>query len=362
MRSVMLQDWTTIRGSGTLPVVQALPDWLDVAGFADAIFWIEVLEVTNPGAGSVSLALETAPVQLESLFAAIDTVFALAPSATPLVRKVFLNATPGTSLARYLRWKLTGSTSGTWDVAFRVHVTLGTGARNAFSPLQLPGLLAWYRADQGLITSGSAASQWSDLSGNGFHVYQGTGASQPLLVQNGIGGRPTLDFSGGKLMSSSGLDMITPGGSAYSVLAVAKNGSGALFTLRTSNVYSASIFYLSNTYVFSDGVNPAANMTVSNTLAETQSSTNAFKSCHRYKGVGTLVDIFLNGSQRAITSGAPPTTQQTTENGSAGFVMGSDAASQTWGGQIAEIIVMSGAISSDDRLRVERYQLDFFGV
>ena len=131
MRSALLQDWITIRGTGTTAVAQSAPGWLDAPGFADAIFWIVVSEVTNPGAGSVSLSFETAPVALEPLFVAIDTTSTVTVSTTPIIHKVFLNQTTGVPLARFLRWKLVGSTSGTWDVTFRVYVTLGTGIRNA---------------------------------------------------------------------------------------------------------------------------------------------------------------------------------------------------------------------------------------
>lgn len=368
MRSVLLQDTVTIRGSGTTAAVQDAKAWLDAPGFADAVFWIEVKEVTNPGAGSVSLAFETAPAELESLFVAVDSVSAVGVTTTPLIRKVFMNATPGVPLARFLRWKLVGSAAGTWDVTFRVFVTLGAGNRNAFSPLQLPNLALWLRADQGITLSGTKVSQWNDLSGNtNSFVFQSVDASRPILTPNAIGGRPALNFATTAFLENT-IDSTNLGisaGSAYSVLVVAKNGSGALFALRRTNAYSASIFFQNATYIFSDGINPQGNMTVSNTLPETQSATNAFKSCHRFNGVNTWADIFINGTNRPITSAvpSPPTgTYQTSETGSAGFYVGWDTASQAWGGLIAEIIVTRNAISDANRVRVESYQRDYFGI
>lgn len=357
MRSVLLQDWITIRGFGATPVVQSFADWLDLPGFADAVFWIEVKEVTNPSGGTVSLALETAPEALESVFAPIDTVSVLAVTTTPLVRKVFLNATYGVPLARFLRWKLVGSNAnGPWDATFRVYVTLGPGVRNAFSPLQLPGLLLWLRADQGITSASNKVSQWADLSGNGNHASQGVGASQPTWVPNAINGRPALDFSGANtFMDTSAATIIPTGGTPYSVLVVAKNGSGALFTLRRSTNYSASKFKGTTTLVYGDG--GVGSASVADTSAETQSAVNAFKSCHRYTGSGQTPQVYLNEVARPVTG------TQTTESGSSGYVLGADAtAGDAWLGLIAEIIVTSNAISSTYRKRVEQYQRDFFGV
>jgi hypothetical protein len=365
MRSLLLQDWTTVRGSGTTAVVQSTPDWLDLRGYADAVFWIEIAEVTNPGAGRVTLSLETAPAPLETLFVAMDTIDALTASRTPKVHKVFLNCAAGAPLARFLRWKLAGSVSGTWDVTFRLHVTVGEGVRNAFSPLALPGLQLWLRADRGVTLSGTSVTQWNDLSGNGNHVSQSVSGNRPTVTANAfaITGRSALDFTGGKWLENtvSNLSMST-GGEAYSVMVVAKTGNGALLSVRRVAVYTASIFLQTgpNTYVFSDGANVAANVTVASTAASTQSGAGGFKSCHRYLGTGNNPDVYLNGvGPLAITSVG---THQTTENGTTGFQVGTDPAAQVWGGLIAEVIVMTGAITDSYRLRVEAYQQDFFGV
>jgi hypothetical protein len=70
-----------------------------------------------------------------------------------------------------------------------------------FDPSQLPGLALWVRSDQ-LVTSASnavpdngIATQWGDLSGNGNHLFQLTGSSQPTWRQSlGPNGQPTMQF------------------------------------------------------------------------------------------------------------------------------------------------------------------------
>lgn len=67
-----------------------------------------------------------------------------------------------------------------------------------FSPLQIPGLVLWLRADTGLwqssarttsaVADGDPVGLWEDLSGAGNNVTQGTSTKKPTLklaIQNG---------------------------------------------------------------------------------------------------------------------------------------------------------------------------------
>lgn len=325
MRSLLMQDVITIRGSGTTPVVQSEVDWLDLTAYGDAVFWIEILELTLPGSGFVSLSFETAPAKQESLFVAMETMALTAVSSKVQVRKVLMNAAGGVPLARFLRWKLAGSVAGTWDVTFRVYVSFGEGNRNAFSPLALPGLLLWLRADQ-------------------------------VFAGNGVGGKPTIDFAGGKFLENT-VTSLGLAGSAYSVLLVAKGGNGSFLTLRRSLTYSASMFFLSNTYVYS---NSGGNNSIAtpSTLPTTESSALGFKSCHRYTGSGNP-SVWLNANALSISG-----LGQATETGTTGFQVGTNtqAVPEPWNGFISELIVVGNAIADADRLRVEAYQHDFYGI
>lgn len=65
-----------------------------------------------------------------------------------------------------------------------------------FSPLSLTPKV-WYRADQGITESSGAVSQWNDLSVNGHHLPQGTGANQPIWgATSGPNGTPAVTFDG----------------------------------------------------------------------------------------------------------------------------------------------------------------------
>lgn len=67
----------------------------------------------------------------------------------------------------------------------------------AWSPLDLTTLLAWYKADAGVISSGGAVSQWDDQSASGYDQLQGTANSQPhdnVVTQNSL---PMINFVAG---------------------------------------------------------------------------------------------------------------------------------------------------------------------
>lgn len=68
-------------------------------------------------------------------------------------------------------------------------------------PRSLPQLFAWYNANyvngigQAQPAADTAISQWNDLSGNGRHLAQGTGANQPLFrLTGGPDNRPSVNF------------------------------------------------------------------------------------------------------------------------------------------------------------------------
>lgn len=73
-----------------------------------------------------------------------------------------------------------------------------SGAPRPRNPGQIAtGLLAWWRADTGVFadtggttpaTDGGPVARWNDLSGNGRHATQATGASQPTYAANAISG------------------------------------------------------------------------------------------------------------------------------------------------------------------------------
>lgn len=94
---------------------------------------------------------------------------------------------------------------------------------------------AWYDADDaGTISteSGGAVSQWDDKSGNGYHMTQGTGSSQPTTGIRSLNGLNVLDFSDDFMTAALNINRsVMPDITIFAVFAEddATTGSFALF-------------------------------------------------------------------------------------------------------------------------------------
>jgi hypothetical protein len=132
---------------------------------------------------------------------------------------------------------------------------------NTFLTIFGSDLVVWYDAsDAASITHvGGAVSQWSDKSGNGFHVVQATGANKPTYSATGLGGaQPSLSFDGGDYLTTAGAATVASGAvSNFSVFVVGRmnaattaNGRFAAFIangeLSSGNNTGSVILFLRN--------------------------------------------------------------------------------------------------------------------
>lgn len=87
------------------------------------------------------------------------------------------------------------------------HARLGVGfgfagVSGPWSPLNLPGLMAWYVADDGayndagstLATDGQTVQEWHDQSGNNYHLSQSNSTNRPIFSATGYNGGPGIEF------------------------------------------------------------------------------------------------------------------------------------------------------------------------
>ncbi len=78
----------------------------------------------------------------------------------------------------------------------------------ALSQIPTLNLQLWLKSDAGITLNGSTVSNWADQSGNGNNAIQNNSDRQPLLVNNGLNGKPILRFDG--LNDKLGLTGSTP--------------------------------------------------------------------------------------------------------------------------------------------------------
>ena len=64
-------------------------------------------------------------------------------------------------------------------------------------PSSISNLSFWCRSDQGITAAGGTVSQWNDLSGNGKHLANAVGATQPAYeAATGPNGTPSVYWAG----------------------------------------------------------------------------------------------------------------------------------------------------------------------
>lgn len=233
------------------------------------------------------------------------------------------------------------------------------------TPITVPGCVAWLdAADTSTITSsGGAVSSVRNKANANIPFVQGTGVNQPITGTRTINGLNTLDFDGanywltanGLISYFTGSDMPftifsvclcdTPTAATQSsIWAIGNSASGAQFQ---SQVYQSSLNVCNRrddtstiatsgaTYIAGNNINCVV-FTGTTISSYTNATTN-------YTGtsldVGTLtLDRFAIGA--------------TIRNTNAHF----------FDGAIGEVIIYKGALSSTDRIAIQRYLGNKWGV
>jgi hypothetical protein len=369
VRTFLLQDWVTLRGTNgsVTTFTQDEERWLDLAGFSDTSCWIDVMEVTPPAntnTNYLTLALETAAVCDDSYFTAMAPPVSLGtaapfnqPSTTPIVVRS-TRAVSASALMRYLRWKITPSTSGLWDLTFRIRAVATRSS--AFVPTDIVGCLLWLRADLGITFNGAAVSGWADQSGNGNNASQSTVASQPTFSQTAMNGLPAIQGGG----AVTPLFMTTPAftiGSNATIAVAAQptttpqTGFARLVEQRNDTAYylgvnSAGAYYK---FIVNDNTSPYGTAEGSAGLGGAVATANTIVT-GTYASATTTGTLYVNGKSIASDSTNFPAP------GAGAIALTimqryTTPPSQPWLGYLGEIVIYNRALSPGELTRLHRY-------
>lgn len=224
----------------------------------------------------------------------------------------------------------------------------------SFTPPDIAGNTLWLRADLGITLNGGVVETWSDQSGAGNHVTQGTAANRPAYsAAGGANGRAMLSFDGTNdaLVKASFTAALH-----YTAFAVFRSTGGAfpqgafncdatprVFQLRYgSAVLAEAIAFDSGGSAFTD--NQAATASDWNVVEMVRDA--------------TTVQVFVNG-----TSGGSTGTTGTPASGTPNLVVGAAAGlSDVLTGDLSECIYYNTALSSSQRSQVRRYLGTRYGI
>jgi hypothetical protein len=243
----------------------------------------------------------------------------------------------------------------------------GKGMAPTFSPLQLSGLSAWYRADKGVTLNGATVSAWGDQSGNGRHFSQGTAASQPTFAATGLGGQPALTFDGtSDSLATAATVFSTPSSgmkvTLFVVASIVSLATGAVILELSTNTNAVNYGWLLS---YGSGKVAFARLDTlgwSNEEVATTAGTPHVLMATLDKTLSALeariwVDNSNAGTQTLDTDGATPmTTAQP-------LFLGARGGTASFGAlTVAEVIMVGDVLSTKDQNSVARYLGARYGI
>lgn len=97
--------------------------------------------------------------------------------------------------------------------------TYYTSVVSTFSPSDIAGLKVWLKADALSLSNNDPVTTWTDSSGTGNSLTQGTAGAKPTYKTNIFNGQPAISFDGGDFLQKASPTGI-PGNAAWSLFVV----------------------------------------------------------------------------------------------------------------------------------------------
>lgn len=224
-----------------------------------------------------------------------------------------------------------------------------------FTPTKIAGLAAWYDASQITgLADGAAVASWSDLSGGGFTLTQGTAGLQPTYYKttsaNLINGLPAVLFTSASLqyvaVTSGATVVVAQPNTVFAIATLtslsggASAGNGRLYDSGGATRQLLDLNASSHYEIYAG----------SSVLAAGTPATGL----HQLSAVfsGTSSTLRVDGAT-VISTGSSPGA-----NGITGLQLGgtSIGGPQAYlGGSVGEFIVYSGALTGPQIAQVESY-------
>ncbi|WP_152051821.1 phage head closure protein [Tautonia marina] len=253
--------------------------------------------------------------------------------------------------------RATSSSDGTPVVAT---LTVGTYSTNFGiyddpNPPVTSGLRLWLSSSvaEYIVSSGGLVSQWTDRSGNGNHLTQGTAVNQPTTGTRTLNGRNALDFDGTNdfMLLPSALHSIPGANNTVFVVALSDTGAGS---------GGAQALLRGDTTNFQMQFNPGSarienrNHTSTNvfTTVTKNATANIFAQCRN----GSALTACFNTTQTVNASGANNVTVTGIGLG------GSATGTQPFNGLIAEVLVYNRALTLAEANQVATFLKDKWNV
>jgi hypothetical protein len=365
MEGLVLQKWITIRGDVSRNLyIQDQEDWLDLAGFRDVAFLIDVAAADIPGTVQplpfLQLNLESLPTAEERFYAPIAAPITLAPGTGSTFGSAILSqsvrAASTSPLSRWVRWRINVqnivNATGPWTVTFRIRAVPGRSA--FFVPTDISGCVLWLRSDLGVLTDVNGVTNWNDQSGSGSDATPGGTPRASYSQTGGLRNLPklttTLDTQ--YLVGTFKISGSPTSFSTYTMFSVARypssTSSNAAFAGTDNTVASGTGFDQEAlaTTIQADVYTSGATGTVSTSNLSTLGSVAIYSLT---VDTSPTLQFFINGASIGTQSLSTPKTVTKY------VAMAGGAGTAGLKGDAYEYIVFNRALTSNELTRVHRY-------
>ena len=309
--------------------------------------------------GTVSVVVDLTSMAINSNFSTVNLIIASTGSTMPT------DLSAGTVVSSGIVSEESGRTLVTFsgvDFSDGDFFTVG-GDIQTSSPGGGSNLSLWLRADEGITTSGSLVSSWSDQSGNGNDAVQGNSSFQPSLSTNQINYNDAIYFDGDNLDGLQGFNtndyflVLKPDAEVN-----ATNLIGYPIGFESGDVGG---FYLGNLGILTNDVigqtmdNPSGTGAFDAGVASTTISDSVIIFNVRNNSAGTAQTFYANGADLAETTPSGTFANLSDQSFSIGNNFTGD---NKYEGYIAEVISYSDTLTSNQRRDVESYLAIKYGV
>ena len=214
------------------------------------------------------------------------------------------------------------------------------------NPLNIAGCKLWLNASNVVLAGGSSVQQMTDLSGNGNHAVQLTGDNQPLKVNGVLNGEPVIRFDGVNDYMTSTFNNDAPNTIfiIYKINGDLTTGNQNIIDNSNGGTYRNLIFYAGAAFPVADAISLWDGNNYINSIMNPPVYRTYMASFN--DAISTIyqdASLVANGNITSRTSNGIVIGSHYNENGN--FLYGN----------IAEVLIYTGSLSSTDRQQVENY-------
>ena len=214
----------------------------------------------------------------------------------------------------------------------------------------------WLRSDSGITLAGSNVSAWTDKGTNANNASNGLGTG-PTVTSGALNGYDTVLFNGSSqylnISDSATLDLNSSGVSFVFMLKTTSTTAGYQGIVTKDDTWLASLT--------STGTTAGLNLS-DGTSSDDSTLESTFFNDWKICVINKSDKFYINGAEKGSTTVTPAA------NNAFGVVVGSwydngtTTRSNYFTGEIAEIIVYAGALTTAERQKIEGYIAHRYGV